>query len=606
MASKHNKTPADIRESHFRRRLPIAIAARIPDMKRICAEWHNRFGACLTLDRERLNACCDRLVDGGWALDAVLAAIEAYHQLVSTDAWHQANPKAVRSLASFLRCEQFETYARDGLGARQVAQRQAQSAQAKADQAAIAKTAETHQVAEAHALMAAFQALSPTEQRDLLQDAYNALSQPLKDVVKASGKTGLASPLIRAGVFAELKRSAVSPTSPEREARGRPLNPPVAGLLLCVLAFRCLAFAAPAPTSQPAAYYVARQGSMSGDGSQERPWPSVEVALEKIGGGKKIVVKPGDYPRIKLYAAASGSPGAPTVIVSEVKWKARIVGPHEHGIYSPEDDAARALHDVVLDGFEIDGGNHDAIPYDGLHFVRDQRIVVRNCWVHHARHMGVALHECDDSVIERCLIEQNGTDGSTGVPQHHGVYASGQRLLIQSNVVRGNSGFGLHLYERLGNSLVTRNLVVDHLRGTGIMVQSTGGNQITFNTVVRSNIGIAVRKGKNERILGNIIVESISQTLLMPVDTSESVFDWNLCDVLPTPNMALVYSGVGPHNLRADPQFVDRRGVFYLKSNSPARLGTNFPAGWTLPDLGAFSYDPALEKVKAPVVDWWN
>ena len=59
----------------------------------------------------------------------------------------------------------------------------------------------------------------------------------------------------------------------------------VIGLLLVALAA-----AARAET-----YYVATDGKPENDGSCEKPWPSAEFALQKVGGGHTIVVRPGFY-----------------------------------------------------------------------------------------------------------------------------------------------------------------------------------------------------------------------------------------------------------------------------------------------------------------------
>ena len=49
--------------------------------------------------------------------------------------------------------------------------------------------------------------------------------------------------------------------------------------------------AAMAGVSNAGTYYVATEGSADNDGSYARPWPSVVVALEKVGGGHTIVLK---------------------------------------------------------------------------------------------------------------------------------------------------------------------------------------------------------------------------------------------------------------------------------------------------------------------------
>lgn len=287
----------------------------------------------------------------------------------------------------------------------------------------------------------------------------------------------------------------------------------------------------PAPTTQPS-YYVAPGGMYANDGSKERPWPSVEWALQKVGGGKRIVVRPGKYAYLKLYASASGTADKPTVIVSEEKHKAVITGPYTNGIFSPEDDRARVLHDIVIDGFAVDGGDHKRITSDGIRFVYDQRIVVRNCWVHDVGGSGVSLHQCTDSTLERSLIEGNGVDAAGSTPQRHGVYADGERLTIRYNEVRRNSGWGLHLYDAINDSLILKNTVTDHPRGVGIHIESAAGggrNRVLLNVVSGAKHGIAVRGGENNTVVGNEVRHCLQYVLLCP-DTAGLVFEWNLLD----------------------------------------------------------------------------
>ena len=74
-----------------------------------------------------------------------------------------------------------------------------------------------------------------------------------------------------------------------------------------------------------ATYYVATDGKPENDGSGEKPWPSIEQALSKVGGGHTILVKPGIYRGpIQISRQYAGTKAAPTVIKSEVKWKAIV------------------------------------------------------------------------------------------------------------------------------------------------------------------------------------------------------------------------------------------------------------------------------------------
>ena len=52
-------------------------------------------------------------------------------------------------------------------------------------------------------------------------------------------------------------------------------------------------------------FYVSSETAADGDGSKDKPFPSVEAALAKTGGGHTLVVRPGIYrgpiqiPRLK-------------------------------------------------------------------------------------------------------------------------------------------------------------------------------------------------------------------------------------------------------------------------------------------------------------------
>jgi parallel beta-helix repeat protein len=344
-------------------------------------------------------------------------------------------------------------------------------------------------------------------------------------------------------------------------------------------------------------YYVAADGKPDNDGSAASPWPSVEHALSKVGGGHTILLKPGIYRgpwQIRNHSTKPG--GAPTLIKSEVKWKAVINGGEEAGINVVD------CPGIVIDGFEVCGARGEGIS------MNTDLGTVRNCWVHNNDHMGVSSHAHRGVRIEANLIEFNGCN----IQFHHGVYADGEGLVVCRNIVRHNSGYGLHLYPSIKGATVSQNLVFGHVHQSGIIVscpEGGGRNLIVHNTVVGNRGGIAIWRGDGERVFNNIL-DASGAVLTCSRDTKNVAVDYNLC----RPDLAQQ----GPHSTAEDPRFFKPDcGVFWLRADSPA-IGKGTPEHapatdfWDrplprgkAPDLGAFAFVPSLATEKARV-GWYG
>jgi parallel beta-helix repeat protein len=339
---------------------------------------------------------------------------------------------------------------------------------------------------------------------------------------------------------------------------------------------------ASAIAASAATCYVSTDGKAENDGSREKPWPSVEHALSKLGGGHTVILRPGVYRGpIRIAKQFAGTRERPTLIQSEVKWKAVIVGAEVHVISNGD-----GCDWVTIDGFEVLGGRYDGIKLSGDHNV------VRNCWVHNNQEMGVAMHGKRGGVIENNLIEFNGSH----VQFHHGVYADGEDLTVRGNIVRHNASYGLHLYPSIRNSRIENNLVYGQVRRRGIIISCpTGGgkNSVVNNTVVEQQ-PLAIWRGNGEIVVNNILVGDNEEVISFNEGTTNVPVDYNLC---------LPKSGHnGPHGITGDPMFFDAtKGLLWLRVESPARgtgssehaPATDFwgrPRTKGPPDLGAMPF----------------
>ena len=344
-------------------------------------------------------------------------------------------------------------------------------------------------------------------------------------------------------------------------------------------------------------YWISPEGKASASGSEKDPFASAEAALKKAGGGNTFLFKPGDYigTQITLSPEYAGSAEKPTILKSQQKYKAVLHGSPVHNIY-----VKAGCKWVIIDGFESSGAKYTGIKTDADY------TVIRNCRIHSNALQGIEAHSVHSVVIENNVVEYNGVH-----PQfNHGVYADGDNLTIRNNIVRFNSGWGLHLYPEISNSKIENNLIYENQRW-GIVLYSkprVGSNRIVNNTVVLNGNGIALKDGLAEVIANNIVVdntgwqfEKAEPIAVLTGDPRKNkiVIDYNLC--LP-PSRAN-----GPHTVFGDPLFLDKaKGAFYLKAGSPAiGKGSKEYAPKNdffgrplrkdrLPDLGCFPYDPAL------------
>lgn len=277
--------------------------------------------------------------------------------------------------------------------------------------------------------------------------------------------------------------------------------------------------------------YVGPEGSERGDGSAGRPWPSVEFALGR--GSREIVLLAGVYRGVRVGREFGGTAEAPTVIRSDKKWKAVVLGSVEHGV------AVEAPW-VVVDGLEVAGSRIDGIKASA------DGVAIRNCWVHNNAAQGIAIHGKRRWRIERNLIEFNGQH-----PQlQHGIYADGEDGVVSANVIRHNSGYGVQLYPAMRGVAVVNNLIHGHSTKGGIVLATAGGRSVVANNTIADNAyGVRLMGGAGQVIANNIIVgrgEAVSKD----GEAGDAVLVANVTE---------------------DPRFVDRmRETYFLAAGSPA------------------------------------
>jgi len=131
--------------------------------------------------------------------------------------------------------------------------------------------------------------------------------------------------------------------------------------------------------------------------------------------------------------------------------------------------AGTSANDVTIEGVEIDGNNSRNLDHEveagGVKWVGD-RMVIRNCYVHHNKGKGLwADIDSDGSLIEGNLIEDNDNEG----------------ILIE-----------ISTHAVIRNNVANRNGLIKHewLWGGGITISSSGYVEIYGNTLADNGNGI--------------------------------------------------------------------------------------------------------------------
>lgn len=304
-----------------------------------------------------------------------------------------------------------------------------------------------------------------------------------------------------------------------------------------------------------AEYFVSLSGADDGDGTKEKPWPSLKHALREVGGGNTITFLPGTYEPLQVDSKYAGTEEAPTVLRSERKWQAAVTG-YALGLSACIGNATTDCPWVTVDGFEAYGAHGSGIRLFGV------GSTVRNCWSHSNTMDGIGLY---DEAASRCRIENNLIERNGVHPQfHHGIYARGTGLTVRGNVVRHNAGHGIQLCPVIKDSLIAYNLVHGHWKHALICGydSGSGGNRILQNTLVGEKLGALRMRNSVDNLVGNNILTADGVDPITLEDSSMKAV-CNLC--WPTSQQP------SQHTINADPKFLEpARGLYWLREGSPA------------------------------------
>jgi hypothetical protein len=243
-------------------------------------------------------------------------------------------------------------------------------------------------------------------------------------------------------------------------------------VLVCAACIPVLAMAS--DESIPTEVHVSTNGSDSNPGTSLLPFKTIEKASQVALPGSIVHVAPGTYTG-GFKTTASGAASRPIHYVSDTKWGARLVPP----VRSSSDGAwyNTGAH-VIIEGFEVDGGNHQSgRPWRTGIYTTGSYSVLKNNYVHDVAwnvpcpSQGGAGIE-GDSYYGGTNIDLVGNivhDIGPAICKFiHGIYQTAPGI-VSNNVVYRASGWGIHLWHDANHIIVANNTITGSAVG-GILV----------------------------------------------------------------------------------------------------------------------------------------
>jgi parallel beta-helix repeat protein len=248
-------------------------------------------------------------------------------------------------------------------------------------------------------------------------------------------------------------------------------------VILCRIALSLLGCAA-----WCADYYVAPQGDDAHDGSIDRPWATLQAAVERIAPGDTIIVRAGVYAGFRASSAGREDARLTIRAAPDEHVILRRPGPRnrQNSIIEIENFAGRANYWVV-EGFEVAGS-----PRHGIDLRNADFVVVRGNRVHGSRRTGIFTGFSESPLIEWNECWENG---------EHGVYHSNSadNPVIRGNWLHHNFAAGIHFNGDVnlqpGDGQITGALVEDNViwangRGGGSGINCDG----LSDSLIRNNL----------------------------------------------------------------------------------------------------------------------
>lgn len=247
-------------------------------------------------------------------------------------------------------------------------------------------------------------------------------------------------------------------------------------------------------TALAGTYYVSANGSDRNDGSEAKPWRSLQRAANRVRAGDLVLVHDGQYK--PFHIGTSGKPDK-RIEFRTLGKNAVVAG---IGIFDGRAVAVSILANyITFEGFTVQvnpvpaSSRSRGIRVSGVHGRHVQGVHLRRNKVTNAGWVGITTSYADDVVIEHNEV--------SGSHREHGIYVanSGDRPVIRGNVVHDNAEAGIQINAD------------PQLPGDGIVSGALVEGNIVYHNGKRGSAALNFASVRDSRIVNNLVYGNYSQ-----------------------------------------------------------------------------------------------
>lgn len=277
----------------------------------------------------------------------------------------------------------------------------------------------------------------------------------------------------------------------------------------------------------PGTYYVSPDGDDSWEGTEERPFKTLQKAVVILNPGDTVLVKDGVY-KETFELKRSGKADSWITIRSINRHGAKILPDYGY--------SAVMLHAsyIIFDGFEV-----KAIEGHGIESVGNHHTVVKNCYAHHCGAAGIVGFQNDYMVIENNITCFNAFTNEwqcSGISICSPVAFDkipGFHFIVRNNISYGNDVHVPHPEWKYSDG---NGIIIDVFRNNGYKNGALVENNLAYYNGGR---GIHVFMSDNVTVRNNTCYKNIKNREIASARCDMDSYDSSNCTFINN----IVYSG---------------------------------------------------------------